>query len=147
MNQHLKARIVRKLRDNGYLVDAMKLELEPSYEELMEDNARLERIVKDLNDANRVLFKPEQPDKDTVKGIRDVPLQDGDWAVECTNPGHFLKVHPSEFGKMASNPAYSYYRAKADCGGASESDCEAAESADGKPDGQAENAKTEGPAA
>jgi hypothetical protein len=54
--------------------------------------------------------KAKQPNKDSVHEIRDVLLKEGDWAVECSNPGHFLKVHPSEFGKPASSPAYSYFR-------------------------------------
>lgn len=54
--------------------------------------------------------KPEQPAPGDVRMIRDVPLREGDWAVECSNPGHFLKVHPSEFGMPATNPAYSYFR-------------------------------------
>lgn len=58
----------------------------------------------------RDAVKTPQPNRDSVRMIRDVPLQEGDWAVECSNPGWFLKVHPSEFGKPASNPAYSYFR-------------------------------------
>lgn len=54
----------------------------------------------------------DQPDKDSVIAIRDIPLREGDWAVDCFNPGHFLKVHPNQFGKLASNPAYSFYRPK-----------------------------------
>ncbi len=56
--------------------------------------------------------KAEQPDRESVRMIRDVPLQEGDLAVECSNPGHFLKVHPDVFGKIANHPAYSYFRKK-----------------------------------
>ena len=53
---------------------------------------------------------PPQPDRDKLRMIRDVALQEGDWAVECTNPGRFLKVHPDQFGQIASGPAYSFFR-------------------------------------
>ena len=50
------------------------------------------------------------PDRDKLRMIRDVALQEGDWAVECSNPGVFLKVHPDQFGQIASGPAYSFFR-------------------------------------
>lgn len=50
------------------------------------------------------------PLKGAVVMIRDVPLQEGDWAVAGVGDGAFLRVHPDLYGKMASNPAYSYFR-------------------------------------
>jgi hypothetical protein len=52
------------------------------------------------------------PTADNVKSFRDEPLREGDFAVECSNPGNFLKVHPNVFGQMANHPAYSYFRKK-----------------------------------
>ena len=62
---------------------------------------------------NLVKRRPEQPDPTTLSVLHHgVRLQAGDWAVECSNPGHFLKVHPDQFGKFADHPAYSYFRPK-----------------------------------
>lgn len=52
------------------------------------------------------------PLKGTTRMIRDVPLQAGDWAVAGIGDGALLRVHPNLYGKMASNPAYSYFRPK-----------------------------------
>lgn len=70
-------------------------------------------MMKRLAEEEEKTVKPRrEPDKDSVRQIRDVPLQEGDWAVLCTDPGHFLRVHSTEFGKLANHPAYSYFRAK-----------------------------------
>lgn len=64
---------------------------------------------------NLVKRRPEQPDPATLSVLHPgVRLQTGDWAVECSNPGHFLKVHPDQFGKFADHPAYSYFRPKSE---------------------------------
>ena len=54
-----------------------------------------------------------QPQRDNLTMIHNVPLQEGDWAVYYSNPGHFLRIHPSKFGKLANDPAYSFFRQNA----------------------------------
>lgn len=89
-----------------------------SKEIVVDWNASLPRILtpdpldclEQLNDRHKA--RKGQPDPATLTTIRDVPLQKGDWAVECSNPGHFLKVHSAIFGHYANNPQYSYFRPK-----------------------------------
>ena len=42
--------------------------------------------------------------------IHGVPFEAGDMAVRCDNPGVFIPVHPRMIGKMANDPAYSFFR-------------------------------------
>jgi len=92
-------------------------------EELAENFRELNRIAPTPDDKFRLMLGhtketmndlpanlPPLPPKERLREIRNVPLQEGDLAVDCSNPGVFLRVHPNAIGKSANHSDFSYFR-------------------------------------